>query len=863
MKKNDEKALYIKNKEQEIEKKMKELDEKQNNFDIINERYSLLEKQNKELENNISILKKQKEKLHEEIKQFEGQISNQNDIIKIKNNLNNEINNLKQQLNQKEKEIENNNLINKKQIEKLGKENNILNMKNIEIENDLKKLKNKNNELEQKQKLVFSIKTKEQDIEKLNKDLKEQENILNNLRNEYKILTKQNGELKKNNSDLTKDKDNLMKEISTLEKKLTNQKNIINLNRELEKMKIESKQKDKEIENNNNLNKKEINKIKEEKNILEKLNKEKDKEIIELKEENKKMKRYNTSGQLLQKKEQEISQKMKELEQKENNVLKLYQQYKDLENNISELKNQQNKLINDIKQKKDEHQRLINQMPNNNNIIINNRNQPNPPQNQNQINQNNNFINPINNQSFQNNQQNLFQNKNMQMFPMPNIMFPVFNQNSPIPMANFDFMTPNPMGNNNNFIQNFNTNLPNISSFNPISTFAINITPPARKPTGAIATYRKPTLIGLNNIGSTCYKNSVLQCLSQTHDLTNYFLKGENKEKIINNNIAKKHNRELQLCPIYYELIQNLWKKHASFKSFSPFNFMKSIEDMTKNDTVQFTLHEAGDAKDFILYILERMHTELKKPISNKTPFNTKNAEVQLNQYNKDNALSHFISEFQKETSIISDIFYGCNETTNVCQFCKNKYNSKGQNEPICYNYGIFNILIFPLDEVRKFRDQFYQAKNTQMVSLFDCFCYNQKSDYFTGDNKNYCNICKQLYDSVYTSKIFVASNVLIMILNRGKGNVFKIKIDFSVQINISDFVLQKDKNNLYNLYGVITHLGESGPSAHFVAACRSPVDGNWYRYNDAIVTPINDFQKEVHDFGNPYILFYEKQVQK
>ena len=290
---------------------------------------------------------------------------------------------------------------------------------------------------------------------------------------------------------------------------------------------------------------------------------------------------------------------------------------------------------------------------------------------------------------------------------------------------------------------------------------------------------------------------------------------------------------------------------------------MKSIEDMTKNDTVQFTLHEAGDAKDFILYILERMHTELKKPISNKTPFNTKNAEVQLNQYDKDNALSHFISEFQKETSIISDIFYGCNETTNVCQFCKNKYNSKGQNEPICYNYGIFNILIFPLDEVRKFRDQFYQSKNPQMVSLFECFCYNQKSDYFTGDNKNYCNICKQLYDSVYTSKIFVASNVLIMILNRGKGNVFKIKIDFSVQINISDFVLQKDKNNLYNLYGVITHLGESGPSAHFVAACRSPVDGNWYRYNDAIVTPINDFQKDVHDFGNPYILFYEKQVQK
>ena len=147
------------------------------------------------------------------------------------------------------------------------------------------------------------------------------------------------------------------------------------------------------------------------------------------------------------------------------------------------------------------------------------------------------------------------------------------------------------------------------------------------------------------------------------------------------------------------------------------------------------------------------------------------------------------------------------------------------------------------------------------MVSLFECFCYNQKTDKFNGENQNYCNICRKMADSDYTSRIFVSPNVLIMILNRGKGNVFKIKIDFPVQINISDFVLQKDKNNLYNLYGVITHLGESGPSAHFVAACRSPVDGNWYRYNDAIVTNINNFQKDVHDFGNPYILFYEKQV--
>ena len=114
--------------------------------------------------------------------------------------------------------------------------------------------------------------------------------------------------------------------------------------------------------------------------------------------------------------------------------------------------------------------------------------------------------------------------------------------------------------------------------------------------------------------------------------------------------------------------------------------------------------------------------------------------------------------------------------------------------------------------------------------------------------------------DSLYTSKIYISPNVLILILNRGKGNIYDVKLDFTEIIDISQYVLQKDTPQIiYNLYGVITHIGQSGPSAHFVASCRSPVNFKWYRYNDAFVTEINDFQKEVIDFGTPYILFYQK----
>ena len=369
----------------------------------------------------------------------------------------------------------------------------------------------------------------------------------------------------------------------------------------------------------------------------------------------------------------------------------------------------------------------------------------------------------------------------------------------------------------------------------------------------------KPTLVGLQNIGATCFMNATLQCLSQTERLTKYFLDEEHLPTIINNNIALKDPNEYQLSPAYFELIENLWNDEGE-SYYAPYNFMNRVNNMNP----LFKRGEAGDAKDFIIFILEQMHKELKKPLK----LNNINQNLPLNQYDKNITLMNFFNEFTKETSIISDLFFGFNETTNACKNCQYIYNSQNKPNPIFYNYGIFNVTIFPLEEIKKFKNnlnlmnfqQFYQGP-TNTVSMDDCFLFNEKTDLFTGDNKNYCNICKQLCDSEYTSKIYISPNILIIILNRGKGNIYKVNLNFGLKLDITNYVIQKEKPKIiYNLYGVITHLGESGPNAHFVASCKSPIDGNWYRYNDALVSPITDFKKEVYNFGIPYILFYEKE---
>ena len=349
--------------------------------------------------------------------------------------------------------------------------------------------------------------------------------------------------------------------------------------------------------------------------------------------------------------------------------------------------------------------------------------------------------------------------------------------------------------------------------------------------------------------------NSTLQCLSQTKDLTNYFLKQKNLEKKGNNDISLNNKSNCKLYSSFLELIQKLWDKNGP-KSYSPTDFMNLVNEINP----LFKTGQAGDAKDFIIFILEQLHKELRRSVNSN---NNTNLE-QLNQYDKNNALNYFFKDFKNQVSIISDIFYGFNETTNECLNCKSIYNFKGlSNNPICYNYGIFNCLIFPLEEIKNFKNNnnYNFQINNNCVSIYDCFKYNQKTEIFTGENKNFCNICKQLYESYYTSKIYICPTILILILNRGKGNMFNVKLFFDEIIDITDFVLQKEKSKIiYNLYGVITHIGESGPNAHFIASCKSPIDKKWYRYNDSIVNPIENIQKEIIDFGTPYILFYHKQ---
>ena len=61
------------------------------------------------------------------------------------------------------------------------------------------------------------------------------------------------------------------------------------------------------------------------------------------------------------------------------------------------------------------------------------------------------------------------------------------------------------------------------------------------------------------------------------------------------------------------------------------------------------------------------------------------------------------------------------------------------------------------------------------------CFNYNQKTDFFTGENSMYCNKCQKQNPASYTVKLYTGPQILIIILNRGVGIQYKVKLEFSI----------------------------------------------------------------------------------
>ena len=157
------------------------------------------------------------------------------------------------------------------------------------------------------------------------------------------------------------------------------------------------------------------------------------------------------------------------------------------------------------------------------------------------------------------------------------------------------------------------------------------------------------------------------------------------------------------------------------------------------------------------------------------------------------------------------------------------------------------------MEETSNYFNLSYNKSTIPTISFDFCFKYMSKEELF---HDTYCPHCGNAGLSKYRETIYSLPLYLIIILNRGRGNIFNCNVQIPEIFDASNYIEIKSENNNYELVGIVSHFGESGMGGHFIAFCKHSIDGKWRCYNDSIVT---ECQNDYLNKGTPYIVFYKK----
>lgn len=163
---------------------------------------------------------------------------------------------------------------------------------------------------------------------------------------------------------------------------------------------------------------------------------------------------------------------------------------------------------------------------------------------------------------------------------------------------------------------------------------------------------------GLENIGNTCFMNAVLQCLSRTPMLREYFLTKDFRHHL---------RTSAKVASEFASLLDAMW--NTSTEYYAPRAFKRAIERYAP----RFAGYDHQDAHELLAVLLDGLHEDLNRGLPPQPPREldsttgtSKPAPVDPIVLGDSEWKNHRISH----TSIIADLFDGLQRITTTCQSC-------------------------------------------------------------------------------------------------------------------------------------------------------------------------------------------------
>lgn len=320
---------------------------------------------------------------------------------------------------------------------------------------------------------------------------------------------------------------------------------------------------------------------------------------------------------------------------------------------------------------------------------------------------------------------------------------------------------------------------------------------------------------GIENIGNTCFFNSVIQLLSSNTLLRNYILSETYDRSLLD--VNEGYNKLLKLLKLIIKNIGNddIEKKYIIL-------FFKVLEILSKKDSLALNICDLSihnDSEELLSYILDKLEDYTRNNFTIKG--NTKSVKL-------------FNKHFNNKQNIITKLFKYQYVTQQECLKCENVTTLKYDN------YS--NILKLPI----------YENKiNTLEQSLNYYFNLKKIDEY-------HCEKCKNNTEAKDRTLISYCPYILLIQLLRFTNDGSKINktIEIPKLLNFKKYTFNISNNVTYQLSSIVCHTGTLD-FGHYISVVNK--NNNWYLINDESVDIINDNQ--LHNIINnmSYLLCYNK----
>mmetsp|Transcript_30782 Transcript_30782/g.45536 ORF Transcript_30782/g.45536 Transcript_30782/m.45536 type:complete len:1052 (+) Transcript_30782:47-3202(+) len=345
-----------------------------------------------------------------------------------------------------------------------------------------------------------------------------------------------------------------------------------------------------------------------------------------------------------------------------------------------------------------------------------------------------------------------------------------------------------------------------------------------------------PGSVGLQNLGNSCYMNSIVQCLNHCEPVLQYFLHQEYAKDLNQKNPLGSSGK---VALAYASLLDDIWG--GQYSVLAP----RLLKITIANFAPQFNNIYQHDSHEFNSFIMDGLHEDCNrvksKPyVEDLEGFGMPDEKIAIESWRR-----HLL----RHDSIIVDHFQGMHRSHVTCPICGRE----------SIKFDVYSSISVPLPS----------SKSQAPVYLKECLEKFTEGEQLDENNAWYCPNCKRHVCALKMLAVWSLPDILIIHLKRftyetKNGKVERSKIEDKVlfpieNLDLTEFLLgpvDPDALPIYDLFGVSEHQGGTANSGHYTATVRNSQDRKWYRYNDSHVGTSSG---EASVTGGAYLLFYKR----